>query len=273
VPQVLTFARPPSAWLRLVAQAALVVCALLFALPSWALNPPKLDGRVNDQATLLSPSEAQSLEKKLEAHEKTTGQQFALLTVKSLDGDVIEDFAVRVFEAWKLGKKGKDDGLLLVVALDDRKMKIEVGYGLEGVITDAVASRVIRGTLAPAFKSQQYGAGIERAFDALMARAGGDPSAAPQPAQETRPAPPRFGQWIGFIFLFLLVPFLHFANRGSRFGGRRGPFGGGFYGGGIGGFGSGYRGGGGFGGGGFGGGGGFSGGGGSSGGGGASGGW
>jgi uncharacterized protein len=272
VSHILTFARPSSAWLGSVTQAALVLCALLFALPSWALSPPKLAGRVNDQAALLSSSEAQSLEKKLEAHEKATGQQFALLTVKSLEGDVIEDFAVRVFESWKLGKKGKDDGLLLLVALDDRKMKIEVGYGLEGVITDAVASRVIRGTLTPAFKSKDYGAGIERAFDALMARSGGDASAAPQPAQETRPAP-RFGQWFGFIVLFLLIPFLHFMNRNTRFGQRRGPFGGGFYAGGMGGFGSGYRSGGGFGGGGFGGGGGFSGGGGSSGGGGASGGW
>jgi uncharacterized protein len=252
----------------------LVACALLFALPCWALTPPKLGGRVNDQAALLSSAARESLEQKLDAHEKATGQQFALLTVKSLEGDVIEDFAVRVFEAWKLGKKGKDDGLLLVVALDDRKMKIEVGYGLEGVITDAVASRVIRGTLSPAFKSKNYEAGIARAFDALIARAGGEPGAEPDPStQPGRPAPPRFGQWLIFLVFFLLFPFLHFINRGSGFGRRRGPFGGGFYGGGLGGFGGGYRsGGGGFGGGGFGGGG-FSGGGGSSGGGGASGGW
>jgi len=273
LPGVLTFARPPNAWLRAFSAAVLVACSLLFALDGWALNPPKLEGRVNDRASLLSSAEAQSLEQKLAAHEKATGQQFALLTVKSLEGDVIEDFAVRVFESWKLGKKGKDDGLLLVVSLDDRKMKIEVGYGLEGVVTDAVSSRVIRGTLAPAFKSKNYAAGIDRAFDALMARAAGDPSAEPQaqPEQERRPAP-RFGQWIGFLVLFLLLPFLHFVNRSTPFGGRRGRFGGGFYGGGLGGFGGGYRSGGGFGGGGFGGGG-FSGGGGSSGGGGASGGW
>ncbi|MDQ2646538.1 MAG: TPM domain-containing protein [Myxococcota bacterium] len=266
---VLTFERPPSAWLAAVSRAALVVCALLFALPCWALTPPKLAGRVNDQAALLSPAAARSLEKKLEAHEKATGQQFALLTIKSLEGDVIEDFAVRVFESWKLGKKGKDDGLLLVVALDDRKMKIEVGYGLEGVITDAVASRVIRGTLSPAFKAKNYEAGIAQAFDALIARAGGEPGAEPEPAaQRDQPIPPRFGQWLIFLVFFLLFPFLHFINRGSGFGRRRGPFGGGFYGGGLGGFGGGYRSGGG-----FGGGGGFSGGGGSSGGGGASGGW
>lgn len=266
---VLSFARPSGAWLRAVSQAALLVCALLFALPSWALSPPKLEGRVNDGAALLSPAAAERLERKLDAHEKATGQQFALLTLKSLEGDVIEDFAVRVFESWKLGKKGKDDGLLLVVALDDRKMKIEVGYGLEGVITDAVASRVIRGTLSPAFKTKNYEAGIERAFDALIARAGGEPGAEPQqPARPDRAINPRFGQWLIFLVFFLLFPFLHFINRGSGFGRRRGPFGGGFYGGGLGGFGGGYRSGGG-----FGGGGGFSGGGGSSGGGGASGGW
>src|SRR5690606_23361020 len=106
-------------------------------------------GRVVDRASLLSGDEARALEKRLAEFESATGHQFALLTVPSLEGDSIEDFSMRVVEAWKLGAARRDDGLLLLVVPKDKTMRIEVGYGLEGAIPDALAGRIIRHTLAP----------------------------------------------------------------------------------------------------------------------------
>jgi uncharacterized protein len=259
----------------------------LFAAPraAWAVEVPPLVGRVNDRAHLLSSADAEQLERRLADYERSSGHQFALLTLESLEGDAVESYAVRVFETWKLGKKGQDDGLLLVVVKGDRKVRIEVGYGLEGSLTDAVTSRVIRNVLTPAFRQGNYGQGIERAFGALMAAAGGDgaPLNDPSAAEPKRRAPTGIFRIISMLFtvapilMFLLVALV--ASRLGGRGGRRGGFGawgglgglGGYYSGGSrGGFGGGGFGGGGFGGGG---GGGFSGGGGSSGGGGASGSW
>lgn len=258
---------PGQPLLRYVFGAVLALCLLFAVAPAWALAVPPLEGRVNDRAGLLSPEESQRLEQKLAAHEKATGQQFAVLTIDSLEGDPVEDFSLRVVESWKLGKKGKDDGLLLLIVAKDRKVRIETGYGLEGVVPDAFASRVIRNLFTPAFRQKQYGLGIERTVDALIARAGGDASAVPEsdvPAAHARPRGSGAIKWLLLIGLFLVFPFLGLLSPLARAGGlgRRG----GFYGGG--GFGGG-----GFGGGGFRGGGGFSGGGGGFGGGGASGSW
>lgn len=278
-------------WLRLLS----VCCALFItALPAraFALDVPPLEGRVNDRAHLLSSREASDLEQRLADYEKSTGHQFALLTLDTLAGDALESFSIRVVESWKLGKQRKDDGLLLLVVKNDRKVRIEVGYGLEGTLTDALTSRVVRNVLAPAFKQGNYAAGIDRAFAALMAAA--DEGQAPSGDSNAPKA--SSGSWIwkligaGFTF-FPIIVFLLIAlvasrlggrNRSGRFGGWRGyssrgpgAWGGGFGAGGLGGWGG--LGGGGFRGGGFGGGssggGGFSGGGGGFGGGGASGSW
>jgi uncharacterized protein len=266
---VLALAVPASgAWTafwRTLLAAFFALSVLLVAAPARALEVPPLAGRVNDHAGLLAAAEAQRIEQKLAAHEQATGQQFALLTVKSLEGDPLEDFSLRVVESWKLGKKGKDDGLLLLIVPNDRKLRIETGYGLEGAIPDAFASRVIRNVLTPAFRQKQYAQGIESTFDALIARAGGSSEGVAEPVAHTRPRGSSAVKWVVLIILFLAFPFLGLLSSlagAGGFGRRRG----GFYGGGFGG--------GGFGGGGFrGGGGGFSGGGGGFGGGGASGSW
>lgn len=254
-----------TAFWRTLLAAFLAVALLLVAAPASALEVPPLAGRVNDQAGLLAPAEAQRIEQKLAAHEQATGQQFALLTIKSLEGDPLEDFSLRVVESWKLGKKGKDDGLLLLIVPNDRKLRIETGYGLEGAIPDAFASRVIRNLLTPAFRQKQYAQGIESTFDALIARAGGSTEALAEPVAHARPRGSSAVKWVVLIILFLAFPFLGLLSSLAGAGGlgrRRGGFYGGF--GGGGGFGRG---------GGFGGGGGFSGGGGGFGGGGASGSW
>jgi uncharacterized protein len=253
----------------LLATFAIWCATFGFAGSAFALEVPKLTGHVSDHAALLSSAEAQALERKLSAHEKATGQQFALLTIPSLEGDSLEDFSIRVVESWKLGKKAKDDGLLLLAVIKDRKLRIEVGYGLEGLITDAHSSRVIRNTLQPAFRSQKYALGLEQAFDTLIKRAGGDASEPPTEERRVKPenATPK---WLSILLWLIVAPLILLVARfggGSRFGRRYG----GYYRGGMGGFG-GFPRGGGFGGGGFGGGG-FGGGGGRFGGGGASGGW
>jgi uncharacterized protein len=223
-----------------------------------------LQAQVNDLAGMLDPAQAQALESKLASYERATGHQFALLIVPTLDGEVIEDFAVRAFESWKLGDKKRDDGLLLVVARDDRKLRIEVGYGLEGELTDIFCAQVIRDVIAPAFREGRPGDGLDRAFDLLMAKAQGIAVGVPKP--RARGGSSVSAGFVIFVVIMLLI-FSRFGGGGG--GGRRrrggllflpGSFGGG---GGWGGGGGGWGGGGG----------GFGGGGGGSGGGGASGGW
>jgi uncharacterized protein len=141
---------------------------LLISSGLFAADVPYLTGRITDNAQLLSPAVHRSLSDSLQAHEKRTGNQIAVLTVPTLDGESIEDFAVKVFESWKLGRKGKDNGVLIVVVPNDRRMRIEVGYGLEGTLTDALAGRIIQLVMAPAFKKGNYEGGIADGAVAVM---------------------------------------------------------------------------------------------------------
>jgi uncharacterized protein len=126
----------------------------------FAADVPYLTGRITDNAQLLSPEVNRSLSDSLQAHEKRTGNQIAVLTIATLDGESIEDYAVRVFESWKLGQKGRDNGVLIVVAPNDRRMRIEVGYGLEGTLTDAMAGRIVQNVMTPKFKNGDFDGGI-----------------------------------------------------------------------------------------------------------------
>lgn len=119
-----------------------------------AADVPYLTGRITDNAQLLSQEVNRSLSDSLQAHEKRTGNQIAVLTISTLGGESIEDYSVRVFESWKLGQKGKDNGVLMVVVPGDRRMRIEVGYGLEGTLTDAMAGRIIQTVMTPKFQKR-----------------------------------------------------------------------------------------------------------------------
>lgn len=134
-----------------------------------ALDVPYLTGRVVDTAEILSPAAREQIADILKAHEDRTSNQIAVLTVPSLEGDNIEDFAARVFEAWRLGRAEQNNGLLVVVALNDRRMRIEVGYGLEGELTDLAAGRVIRNVMTPRFKDGDYDAGIRDGVSSVIA--------------------------------------------------------------------------------------------------------
>jgi uncharacterized protein len=133
-----------------------------------ALDVPPLRGRVNDLAGMLPADRAQALEERLAAFERDTGHQIVLLTIPSLQGDALEDFSIRVAEAWKVGQKGFDNGAILVVVRDDRKLRIEVGYGLEGVLPDAIAKRIISEVIVPRFRENDYAGGIEAGLNAIM---------------------------------------------------------------------------------------------------------
>ncbi|HYJ17820.1 MAG TPA: TPM domain-containing protein [Burkholderiales bacterium] len=142
--------------------AILLLLSFLAGAPSSAqTGVPYLSGRIVDQAAILSDPARERISSMLKAHEDASGNQVAVLTVTTLEGESVEDYAVRVFEDWKLGQRDKDNGVLILVVPQDRRMRIEVGYGLEGKLTDAAASRVIRDLMTPRFRESNYDVGIE----------------------------------------------------------------------------------------------------------------
>ena len=130
---------------------------------------PYMTGRVTDNAQILTAQTRSLLTESLKAHENRTGNQIAILTVPSLNNENIEDYAVEVFNEWKLGQKGKDNGLLILIAPNDRRMRIEVGYGLEGTLTDGTAGQIIHTIMTPKFKNGDYNGGITDGVKAVMA--------------------------------------------------------------------------------------------------------
>lgn len=156
--------------MRTIVSVIIIFVSVIFlAIPStYGAEIPYLTGRVTDNAQILSAETRRSLTEILKKHEFSTSNQVAVLTVPTLDGQSIEDFAVAVFEEWKLGQKGKDNGILIVVAPNDRRMRIEVGYGLEGVVTDIMAGRIIRDIMTPKFKKGDFNGGITDGTNAVI---------------------------------------------------------------------------------------------------------
>jgi uncharacterized protein len=141
----------------------------LSLLPSaFALDVPPLTGRIVDLAHLLPSDVAVSLSADLAEHERKTGNQIAVLTLPSLEGEPLEEFSHRVSTTWKLGRKGTDNGVLLLVVPQERRIRIEVGYGLEGTLTDAKTSQIIRREIVPRFKSADFPGGIAAGLKAIM---------------------------------------------------------------------------------------------------------
>lgn len=148
---------------------ALTVCALFAALTdARSIDIPTLGGRVNDNAGLLTEMERGQLESKLEAFENETSNQIVLLTVKSFQGETPQVFGTKVFKAWKLGQKDKNNGILMTFSMGDRKFRIDVGYGLEAVVPDALAFSIVRNEIAPLTKQNKFYAGFDRGIDAII---------------------------------------------------------------------------------------------------------
>ncbi len=136
---------------------------------------PELWGmRVHDEARVLSQQTVQELETQLKQFEDSTSNQIAILIIPSLDGEVLDEYALRVAEYWKLGQEEQDNGVLLLIAVEDRAVRIEVGYGLEGVLPDAVCNRIIRNEIIPNFRRNDFDAGVRAAVDALTKSIGGE---------------------------------------------------------------------------------------------------
>ena len=229
----------------------LILLQLLLPLAASALEVPELRGYVNDYAGMISPSTGAQLAEKLKAFEESDSTQMVILTIPSLEGEPIEDVGIKVAESWKIGQKGKDNGILLLVSKQERKMRIEVGRGLEGRLTDLTAGRIIDLVITPRFRAGDLDGGFIAGVSALIGAMRGEFQA----DARRSPRPPRL--WTAFVFGFFLL-FALAASRASRKVTRRGDHAGGWYSGGGGGLGSSF-------GGGFGGGGGDFGGGGSSG--------
>jgi uncharacterized protein len=232
---------------------------LLCLLLSLAHGQPKIPEHggvwVHDEAHILSSQTKAMLESILQAERDSTSNQIAILIVPTLNGESIEDFSLRVAEKWQPGKKEKDNGVLLLISKDDRLMRIETGYGLEGALTDAIASRIIRNEIAPRFRTGDYDGGVHAGVMAIIQAIKGEyVNEDPAPRKRNSKGSP-----LATILILILIVIL--ASRGRRGGGRggnwssgrgwMGPIGGfGGSGGGFGGGGGSFGGGGGFGGGG-----------------------
>ncbi len=150
-------------------------CIFLFTNSFSQKAVPELWGiRVHDDAHALKQETVDQLEKELKAYEDSTSNQIAILIVQSLEGNVLEEYSLRVAEKWKLGTKGKDNGVLLLIAVDDHKMRIEVGEGLEGVLTDAQSNRIIRNEIAPEFRRGDYDAGVKAGVNGIVKAIAGE---------------------------------------------------------------------------------------------------
>ena len=165
-------------------RALLVALVLGASLPAAAepVAVPPLTARVTDQTATLSGEQAAALEGKLQAFEAQKGSQLAVLIIPTTGDEPIEQYALRVVEQWKLGRKNVDDGALLIVAKDDRTLRIEVGYGLEGALNDATAKRIISEIIVPRFRQGDFYAGIDAGIDRMIAVIGGEPLPAPERA-------------------------------------------------------------------------------------------
>lgn len=156
------------------------IAILFFVLIQTALAaqppvPPLWGHRIHDEAHILSAPTLDTLEAMLKTHEDSTSNQIAVLIIPSLQGASLEQFSLHVaHDEWKLGRKEKDNGVLLLIAVDDRKMRIEVGQGLEGVLPDAITSRIIRHEIAPAFRDQDYDRGVLHGVTAIVKSIGGE---------------------------------------------------------------------------------------------------
>jgi uncharacterized protein len=145
-----------------------VIIAVLLQQYAGGTEVPFLAGRVNDNAGILSPETASRLASSLKAFEDSTSNQVVVLTIASLEGDVLEEYSYKVASTWKLGQKGKDNGVLLLVARDDRKVRIEVGSGLEGDLTDLECGLIIRHEIVPRFKAGDMDGGVEAGVQGIM---------------------------------------------------------------------------------------------------------
>jgi uncharacterized protein len=226
---------------------ATLLLVLLAAPGAVALPvPPPPDRRVNDYAGALTPADRDRLERQLAAREATSRNQVVVAVFRSLEGESLEGYSIRLAQAWRIGQKGLDNGVIFLVFLDDRKTRIEVGYGLEGSLTDAVSSSILRDVVAPRFREGRTADGIAAGLDAIDRAIAGAYVRPPSAGQGGRPGG-LGARELGALFVLFVLIAIFAQNQMQRAGVRRrgwtggstgwgGPFiGGGGFGGGSGG--------------------------------------
>ena len=193
--------------------AALVLAALGGAASASLPIPPPPDHRINDYAGALSAGERIRLEDKLRARERESSNQIVVAIFRSLQGDDLKDYSIRLAQAWKVGQRRLDNGVIFLVFTEDRKMRLEVGYGLESTLTDALSSQILREVVAPRFREGKVADGIAAGLDAIEQAIAGTYKAAPQ-GQRARS---QGGNVFPFIFLlFVVIGILSIVARGSH---------------------------------------------------------
>ena len=203
--------------------AALVtalLCAMALPASAQLMAVPPLAARVTDQAAMLDDKQKASLEAVLADYEARTGSQIAVLLLKSTEPEAIEQYSIRVTDAWKLGRKGVDDGVLLLVAKDNpsslRRLRIEAGRGVQGVLTDAQSKRILQDVIAPHFKQQDYYGGLVAGVGAIATLL--NQEQLPAPARQAAPATVEtggLGFWLPLLFFGFLVVLTMFRSRGG----------------------------------------------------------
>ena len=189
---------------QLAATLCLLVAMLLAPPVRAQLAVPALTGHVTDQTGTLTAAQIATLEQSLIAFEVRKGSQLAVLVVPTTVPETIDQYALRVAEQWKLGRKKVDDGAVLVVAKNDRAVRLEVGYGLEGALTDITSQRIISDTILPRFRQQDYYGGIEAGLAQIVRVVEGEPLAQPQRSGTSTSTSPGFRQFVPFLFLVAL---------------------------------------------------------------------
>lgn len=205
----------------------LILLLLALACPAAlrALAVPQLKGRVNDYANILSASEIARLEAKLRQFEQTDSTQVVVLTIPSLEGDDLEEYSIRVAEAWKIGWKGLDNGVILLISHAEKKLRIEVGRGLEGKLTDLVSGRIIRSVIVPYFRQGDFDGGVEAGTTAIIGAVRGEFKASDRGRSGGAKEGKRSGSSMFTLGIFLIIVLLFLAAISKILGAAAGAIG------------------------------------------------
>ena len=178
---------------------------LCLPFTAYGLDVPRLQGYVNDYAGMISPPAKSKIEEALRAFEQSDSTQIVILTIPSLEGEDIENFGIKVGDTWKIGQKGKDNGAILIVSKQERRIRIEVGYGLEGKLTDLMSGRIIDGVIKPRFKEGDFDRGFITGVSSMIAATRGEFTAERRPVQQKQRGGPHFLTIFLFFAIFTLI--------------------------------------------------------------------
>lgn len=203
---------------------AIIFALITFSSTAFALDVPALRGHVNDYAAMLSPAAVQELEADLTAFERSDSTQIVVLTIPTLAGETLEDYSIKVAEAWRIGQKKVDNGVILLIAKQEHKIRIEVGRGLEGKLTDLISGRIIRGEMAPRLKAGDIDGGIKAGVAAIKSVVKGEYKANPR---DLRPAGRSIhpGHSLFTLVIFLMVACIFLGSMSRILGGIAGAVG------------------------------------------------